>query len=223
MRVGILSRLPGLRRPALCGRDAQKINAITTVGLKRRNQLSFAATPTATYNPALSELPVVTQKKIALLGAPGVGKTSLVRRFVASLFDDKYLTTIGVKVDKKAVRVGTEDVTLMIWDVAGAEEHFSVPSAYVKGASGYLLVADGTRADTFEAAAIIIEQMDRDLGPLPFVFVVNKKDLVEAWQVDATRLDSMRPRSVAVVTSSAKTGEGVEEAFQRLAEALVRA
>lgn len=161
------------------------------------------------------------QKKIALLGASGVGKTSLVRRFVASIFDEKYLTTIGVKVDKKAVRVGADDVTLMIWDVAGAEEHFSVPSAYVKGASGYLLVADGTRIDTFAAAAAIIEQMDRDLGPLPFVFVVNKKDLVDAWQADAARLDAMRPRSVAVLISSAKTGEGVEEAFQQLANAIV--
>lgn len=161
------------------------------------------------------------QKKIALLGASGVGKTSLVRRFVASMFDEKYLTTIGVKVDKKAVRVGAQDVTLMVWDIAGAEEHFSVPSAYVKGASGYLLVADGTRIDTFAAAAAIIEQMDRDLGPLPFVFVVNKKDLVDAWQADAARLDAMRTRSVAVLISSAKTGEGVEEAFQQLANAIV--
>jgi small GTP-binding protein len=164
----------------------------------------------------------VIQKKIALLGASGVGKTSLVRRFVSSLFEDKYLTTIGVKVDKKTIRVGAEEVLLMIWDVAGAEEHFSVPTSYVKGASGFLLVADGTRLDTFAAAASIVEQMDRDLGPLPFVFVVNKKDLVDGWQADAARLDSMRPRSLAVLTSSAKTGEGVEEAFQRLAEAVVR-
>jgi small GTP-binding protein len=163
----------------------------------------------------------VIQKKIALLGASGVGKTSLVRRFVSSLFDEKYLTTIGVKVDKKAVRAGAEDVTLMIWDVAGAEEHFSVPSAYVKGASGYLLVADGTRPDTFAAACAIVEQIDRDLGPLPFVFVLNKKDLVEAWEPDAARLEAIRPRSLAVLPSSAKTGEGVEEAFQRLTEAML--
>ena len=162
------------------------------------------------------------QKKIALLGASGVGKTSLVRRFVSSLFDDKYLTTIGVKVDKKTIRVGGEDAVLMIWDVAGAEEHFSVPTSYVRGAAGFVVVADGTRADTFDVAASIVEQMDRDLGPLPFVFVVNKKDLVDAWQADGARLDAMRPRSLAVVTASAKTGEGVEDAFHRLAEAVVQ-
>ena len=101
----------------------------------------------------------------------------------------------------------------MIWDVAGAEEHFCVPTSYVRGAAGFLVVADGTRADTFDVAASIVEQIDRDLGPLPFVFVVNKKDLVDAWQADAARLDAMRPRSLAVVTTSAKTGEGVEDAF----------
>jgi small GTP-binding protein len=165
---------------------------------------------------------ILEKKKLALLGAAGVGKTSLVRRFVHSLYDEKYLTTVGVKIDKKPIRVGSDDVTLMIWDVAGAEERFSVPSSYVKGASGYLLVADGTRPDTLEAASEIVAQMDRDLGPLPFVLVINKKDLVDAWRVQAAELDSLKPRSLAVMTSSAKTGEGVEEAFQRLAEAMVR-
>src|SRR5262249_36104877 len=166
------------------------------------------------------ELLSVLQKKIALLGAAGVGKTSLVRRFVSSLFAEKYQTTVGVKVDKKAVRVGAEDVTLMIWDVAGAEERFSVPSSYVKGASGYLLVADGTRADTLEVAGRIVAQIDRDVGPLPFVLVVNKNDL-DGWQGGGAPVESLRPRTVAVIASSAKSGEGVEAAFQRLAEALV--
>jgi small GTP-binding protein len=163
----------------------------------------------------------VIHTKIALLGEAGVGKTSLVRRFVDSLFDDKYLTTIGVKVDKKPMRIGTADVTLMIWDVAGAEEHFSVPSSYIKGASGYLLIADGTRPETLDSAARIAEQMDRDLGPLPFVLVLNKKDLSESWRVEARHHEALGRRSLAVLASSAKTGEGVDEAFQRLAEAIV--
>lgn len=159
------------------------------------------------------------QKKIALLGAAGVGKTSLVRRFVSSLFDDKYLSTIGVKVDKKAVRVGADDVTLMIWDVAGAEEHFSVPSAYVKGAAGYLLVADGTRPETFATAAAIVAQIVRDLGPLPYVVVVNKNDLA-GWRDDDRELEALPSHLIARLPASAKTGDGVEAAFQRLATAI---
>ncbi len=162
------------------------------------------------------------QKKIGLLGAPGVGKTSLVRRFVHTLFDDKYLTTIGVKVDKKIVRVGDADVTLMLWDVAGAEEHFSVPSSYMRGAAGYLLVIDGTRPPTLECAAEIVEQLDRELGPMPFVLVLNKIDLADQWKINDADLAALTGRAHAVIRSSAKTGEGVEQAFMELAGELIR-
>jgi small GTP-binding protein len=161
------------------------------------------------------------QKKIALLGAAGVGKTSLVRRFVESLFDEKYLTTIGVKVDKKLVRAGGTDVTLMIWDIAGAEEHFTVPSGYVRGAAGYLLVIDGTRPDTAAAAERIVEQIDRDLGPLPFVLALNKSDLADAWALSDDDIATLRSRSLAVLRSSARTGDGVDDAFGRLAAAMI--
>lgn len=160
------------------------------------------------------------QKKIALLGAPGVGKTSLVRRFVESLFDDKYLTTIGVKVDKKSVRAGATDVTLMLWDVAGAEERFAIPTTYVRGSAGFLLVVDGTRAETLDAAARIVEQVDRELGALPFVLVLNKHDLADQWRITSATVGPLG-RAVATLTTSAKTGEGVEAAFQALALAVV--
>jgi len=163
----------------------------------------------------------VIQKKIALLGAPGVGKTSLVRRFVESLFDDKYLTTIGVKVDKKVVRVGEQDVMLMLWDVAGAEEGFCVPSSYVRGAAGYLLVVDGTRPETAEVALEIVEQMERDLGSLPYALVLNKVDLVDEWRVRDADLEPLIRSCQATIRSSALSGEGVEDAFLQLTQALL--
>jgi small GTP-binding protein len=164
----------------------------------------------------------VIQKKIALLGAPGVGKTSLVRRFVESIFDDKYLTTIGVKVDKKTVQVGGRDVQLMIWDVAGAEETFAVPSSYIRGSAGYLLVLDGTRPATVEMAADIVEQVQRDVGDLPFVLVANKLDLVDRWSVRDADLGPLGAQgAVALIKTSALTGEAVEDAFHQLAEAVL--
>lgn len=160
------------------------------------------------------------QKKIALIGAAGVGKTSLVRRFVDSLFDEKYLTTIGVKVDRKAVRVADRDLTLLIWDIAGAEDHFSVPSPYVRGAAGYILVADGTLPETVGVAADLAAQIARDVGPLPFVLVLNKADLAADWRPPADQVATLGTRSLAVIESSARTGAGVEHAFVTLATAL---
>jgi small GTP-binding protein len=166
--------------------------------------------------------PLVIQKKIALLGAPGVGKTSLVRRFVESIFDDRYLTTIGVKVDKKTVSAAGRDVMLMIWDVAGAEESFSVPSSYVRGAAGYLLVVDGTRPETAGAGREIADQVRRDVGDLPFVLVTNKIDLVDAWRLQDADVLPLARSAAGVLRSSALTGEGVEAAFLSLAEALLQ-
>src|ERR1700675_4666549 len=88
------------------------------------------------------------QKKVCMIGSFSVGKTSLIQRFVSSIFSDRYLTTVGVKIDKKVVRVDGEDVTLVLWDLYGEDEFQKMRMSYLRGASGYLLVADGTRRAT---------------------------------------------------------------------------
>jgi small GTP-binding protein len=163
----------------------------------------------------------VIQKKIALLGVAGVGKTSLVRRFVQSLFDEKYLTTLGVKVDKKQVTVGGQDVTLMVWDVAGAEEHFEIPTSYIRGAAGYLLVVDGTRPETLEGGLDIVAQINGEIGQLPCVFVLNKSDLIEDWRIQDADLGAIQARGCPILRTSAKTGANVEEAFLELAKLVI--
>src|SRR5450631_2787168 len=97
------------------------------------------------------------KQKICLLGSFGVGKTSLVARFVHSMFSDKYHTTVGVKIDKKTLEIDGEEITLMIWDMAGEEDGAPVKLNQVRDASGYLLVMDGTRAKTLEVARSIQE------------------------------------------------------------------
>ena len=86
------------------------------------------------------------QKKICMLGSFAVGKTSLVRRFVESIYSDVYQTTVGVKIDKKNVKVSEKEVSLVLWDIYGEDDYQKMHWTYLRGASGYLLVADGTRA-----------------------------------------------------------------------------
>lgn len=161
------------------------------------------------------------QKKIAMLGMYAVGKTSLVRRFVSSLFDEKYLTTVGVKIDRKVVRVRDLDVTLMLWDVAGAEDRFTVPVSFIRGSAGYLLVIDGTRIESFDRALDLAAQVEGTLGRVPFVAVLNKADLADRWQLRDEHFQALSALGCPVIRSSALTGEGVEEAFHTLAEHLV--
>jgi|SRR5208282_1367097 len=156
-----------------------------------------------------------------MLGSFSVGKTSLVRRYVESMFSDKYLTTVGVKVDKKTVRVGDDELLLMLWDIYGEDEFQKLRMSYLNGASGYLLVADGTRRATMDKALELHERVQGALGATPAVLVVNKFDLAADWEVTPEMEQDLVGRGWEPVHSSAKTGEGVEEAFQALARAML--
>jgi small GTP-binding protein len=161
------------------------------------------------------------QKKVCMLGAFGVGKTTLVRRYVESIFSDAYLTTVGVKIDKKTVTVGTGPVTLLLWDIAGEDSTALIRMSYVRGAAGYLLVADGTRAETLDVASSIQARITAEIGRVPFMLLLNKADLQESWDIAREPVESLQSAGWAVLRTSAKTGEGVEEAFQELAKRMV--
>jgi small GTP-binding protein len=163
------------------------------------------------------------KKKVSMLGAHGVGKTSLVRRFVHSIFSDKYHSTVGVKIDKKAVQADGVEVELMLWDIAGEEEHFAVPPSYLRGTSGYLLVIDGTRADTLDTAVDLHHRTVEAVGEVPFVVVVNKSDLKDEWQLEESALEDLRGNGWTILMSSAKLGTGVEEAFLAVTKGMIAA
>jgi len=162
------------------------------------------------------------QKKVCVLGGFSVGKTSLVKRYVESIFSETYLTTVGVKIDKKTVELTGRMVSLILWDIAGEDDLSSLRMSYLRGAAGYVLVADGTRPSTLEVALSLRRRVEADYGPLPFALLVNKNDLTEQWAVSDAELDQLRQDGWWVQSSSARTGEGVEDAFKDLAVRLAR-
>jgi small GTP-binding protein len=157
------------------------------------------------------------QKKICMLGGFSVGKTSLVKRYVHSVFSEAYLTTVGVKIDKKTVDLDDRTVNLILWDLAGEDDINSFRITNLRGAAGYVLVADGTRPSTLDVALSLRERVEAEYGPLPFVLLLNKSDLTEQWAVSDTELAGLREKGWWVQPSSARTGEGVEDAFKDLA------
>lgn len=160
---------------------------------------------------------IVLEKKICMMGAPGVGKTSLVRRFVDSVFSDKYLSTIGVKIDRKTVELDDATLNLMLWDLQGEERYQWVRMQYLKGASGYILVADGTRAETLETAIGLQENAASRAEGLPFILCLNKADLWGQWAISATQQEWLKDKGWTVFQTSAKNGDAVEQAFRELA------
>jgi small GTP-binding protein len=160
------------------------------------------------------------QKKICMLGAFSVGKTSLVKRFVESVFSEAYLTTVGVKIDKKTVELPNRIVTLILWDLAGEDDISSLRMSYLRGSAGYVLVADGTRPATLELAVSLRRRVEAEFGALPFVLLVNKNDLKDEWAVRDEEVEALRQSGWWVRPTSARTGEGVDNAFETLAERL---
>jgi len=159
------------------------------------------------------------QKKICMLGSFSVGKTSLVRRFVESIFTEAYHTSIGVKVDKKVVRVNNDEVTLVLWDIYGEDSFQKIQMSYLRGMSGYLLVVDGTRRQTYDAALALNDKVTQAMGNVPFVLLLNKCDLPQQWEIEADTDKTCQAKGWQVLRTSAKTGENVEQAFSQLAAA----
>ena len=161
-------------------------------------------------------------KKICMVGAFAVGKTSLVEQYVHSIFSNRYLSTVGVKISKRVCCVEEQDVNLMLWDMEGKDEYNEVNASYLRGAMGFLLVADGTRKATLNTALLIRLLALDVVGNVPHYLLINKSDMAADWQVTDEDIAHLELQGLQVLKTSAKTGEGVEEAFSGLAGAMLQ-
>lgn len=160
----------------------------------------------------------VIAKKICMIGPFAVGKTSLVRRFVESIFSDNYLTTIGVKISKKQVDIQDDQVQLMIWDIEGVDVFTELKTSYLRGAAGILLVLDGTRPKSFDMAAELSQLLRKQLPNVPIIGLLNKSDLTYEWKLGDSELAAIENLGISTIMTSAKTGDNVELAFETLVE-----
>lgn len=160
--------------------------------------------------------------KVCMLGAFAVGKTSLVQRFVHSLFDERYQTTLGVKIDRKSLVIDNEVVDLILWDLAGEDEFMEIRESYLRGSAAGVLVADGTRAETLDIAVALRSKLEETVGDVPVVLMVNKADLADNWTIEPERLEALRREGWILFETSARTDDNVEQAFTELARQMMR-
>jgi small GTP-binding protein len=160
------------------------------------------------------------QKKICLLGATGVGKTSLVKKYVEGIFSEKYLTSIGVKIDKKELELASTKVQFMLWDIEGIDRYCGFQAKYLRGASAFILVVDQTRSQSL-IEGYEIQQMVKDVADIPGILTINKSDLPATWHWSDNEIEQIKTSFAMSFNTSAKTGEGVELMFTELAKLLV--
>lgn len=161
------------------------------------------------------------QKKICMVGVFGTGKTCLVQRYVHSIFSTKYLSTVGVKIDRREIQAKGQPVSLVLWDLEGKEATRDINPSYLRGAHGILYVVDGTRRETFDQIFEISTLVTSTLGTVPSVVALNKSDLTDQWQLKPADEKRLASSGFFALQTSAKSGAGVETAFQQLADATI--
>ena len=157
-----------------------------------------------------------------MVGDFAVGKTSLVSRYVHNVFSEKYLTTLGVKIDTQVVTLPHKGgIKLVVWDIAGTDRFRTRDTRYLRGAASYLLVVDGTRRHTLDTAVQLKHSVDEILNAPPFIVLVNKCDLQHEWEIADSELQDLRAKGWAVLKGSAKDGKNVTKAFEMIATYLL--
>lgn len=161
-----------------------------------------------------------------MVGDFGVGKTSLIRRFVDRQFSDQYLSTVGVKISRKTMELSKVkqqeklDLQLLIWDLEGHTKFKGIAPSYLQGSSGAIVVADVSRKETIERISEHT-QLFLSINPKSSIIVaLNKADLVDEEKLEKL-VQLVQNQGLERVTeiyyTSAKTGLYVDDIFQKLA------
>ena len=156
-----------------------------------------------------------------MLGSFAVGKTSLIQRFVSSIFSEKYQTTIGVKIDQKIVKIGSTEVNLLIWDLHGEDDYQRIKPAYIVGASGCFIVIDGTRKATLDIGIELIETVKKNAPNSAILILINKSDLKNEWDINEDDIIGLSKIGYEVIETSTKTNEAVELAFNKITKLML--
>jgi len=171
----------------------------------------------------------VLVKKVCMLGEPAVGKTSLIRRFVYDVFEDKYIETIGAKVTKKTLRIRyvptgqVFQLRMMIWDIAGHGALDFVKPSYYRDAEGAMIICDMTRRLTLNKVPAWIDSLWTVTQRIPLIIIGNKNDLTNQHEFGTKELGEVTASyKCPFIVSSAKSGEQVEGAFKSLGMSLIQ-
>ncbi len=159
-------------------------------------------------------------KKVVLLGHFGVGKTSLIRRFVEDIFSEDYKVSIGVHILKKEVVITEEEqVSLILWDLEGTDNIENFRKSYLLGSHAFIYVFDASRPSTYKNLPDDVAYLEKNYSRSLIEVVGNKVDLIETNTLKEILSEA---KIECNYLTSAKTGDNVNEMFSTLAKDLIK-
>ena len=163
--------------------------------------------------------------KICVAGSKGVGKSSLISRYVDDIFNEKTLQTIGVAFKRKEIQIKENlKVELNIWDFGGEEKYRILFPAYVNGATASLLLYDTTNRETLDDLKNWVQLIEDNANEIIKVTIGTKTDLKEQRQISKTDAIEFSTKFNCYgdpIGTSSKTGENIEKAFHSVVEAII--
>lgn len=171
---------------------------------------------------SLPQMAPLTKYKLVFLGDQGVGKTSIITRFMYDTFDTSYQATIGIDFLSKTMYLEDRTVRLQLWDTAGQERFRSLIPSYIRDSSVAVVTYDVTNRASFLNTSNWIEDVRSERGPDVVIMLVgNKTDLSDRRQVSVEEGEELAAKEkVMFIETSAKAGYNIKALFRKLATAL---
>jgi small GTP-binding protein len=170
----------------------------------------------------MKKLKPVNQIKLVLLGETGVGKTSIMRRFINNEFISKSSSSIGIDYNFKSMKYNNKTYSIQIFDTAGQERFKSLVKTYYHIGDGFFIIFDLTNDNSLDAIKYWIESVNEIIENPKFIILGNKDDLQKNMKIsdDVIKNQLENYKDIIYIKTSAKAGTNIKQAFEKMIDLL---